>query len=115
MNKVFDISIGNKSGTIYFPDCILSLENAYLAVLIKALYDCDGYVAKDHRELEYSTKSPRLAQHLQLVLARFGVISFAKKKIVKGQTYHSLFINGSSCNIFHKKITYWFKPQIFIY
>src|SRR3989338_3299609 len=106
LNKVFDISIGNKSGTIYFPDCILSLENAYLAVLIKALYDCDGYVAKDHRELEYSTKSPRLAQHLQLVLARFGVISFAKKKIVKGQTYHSLFINGSSCNIFHKKINF---------
>ncbi|MBI5797626.1 hypothetical protein HZA98_01840 [Candidatus Woesearchaeota archaeon] len=106
LNKVFGIPIGNKAGIIYLPDCILSLEKAYISILIRAIYDCDGYVAKDHRELEYSTKSPKLAQHVQLVLARFGIISFVKKKVVKAETYHSIFINGASCNIFHKEINF---------
>ncbi len=101
---VFKIPTGKKSGMVYLVEPLLKLNKKGLTQLLRAMYDSDGYVCKDHREIEYSTKSKRLASQIQLLLNRFNIVSFKKKKMTKGEWYYSVFINGADHDIFAKEI-----------
>ncbi len=81
------------------PSQLMGLDNNLTGTLLRVLFDCDGYVPKECKKwgatLEYSSKSKKLVDQVQLLLNRFGIVGRFKKKMVDGETYWSLFIGGS--------------------
>ncbi|MFT4312153.1 MAG: LAGLIDADG family homing endonuclease [Candidatus Woesearchaeota archaeon] len=72
--------ITQKANKKTIPQKILQSPNSILSQFIKGLFDCDAYVNKSKRQIEYCTISKQLAKELQLALLRFGVISLLKHK-----------------------------------
>lgn len=104
LTSIFSIPSGKKADIISLPRSLCSLPNAELASLIRALFDCDSSASKRRKEIEYSTASKKLAFQVQSLLSRFGVVSFLKKKVVKGRPYYRVIIRGDGVEIYMENI-----------
>ena len=65
------------------PECIFRLPCEQLALFLRTLFTCDGsvYVNRQGQPgLSYSTISPRLAQDVQHLLLRFGLVATLRTK-----------------------------------
>lgn len=72
------------------PEWVIYLPIDKLKVLVKAMWDGDGYVGKD--TLEYSTVSPVLAKQLWIILAKIGIVSSLKD--AKNRVEYKIVIQG---------------------
>jgi len=85
----FGLHGGSANKTI--PDIVLQQRNDLLAEFLRAYFTGDAWASS---YVEASTKSRRLAGQLQYALARFGMVASVQPKVVKGQTYYSVFLYG---------------------
>jgi len=93
----FGIPCGNKAAVQEMPDDVLGASNPVLAAFLRGYFDCDSSVSATKTEIEFCTASPLMARQVQYALQRFGIISFLKKKTVRGSDYWRLFIRGENC------------------
>ncbi|MBW2974615.1 ATP-binding protein [Candidatus Woesearchaeota archaeon] len=70
-----DINITKKSDKMCICPLLCKSPNYVLKEFIRSLFDCEGHIRKDRREIEFSSKSKGLIYDLKLVLLRFGIIS----------------------------------------
>lgn len=63
------------------PHVILRSRNEVLAEFIRGLFECDGHININKRQIEYCTISKALADEIQYSLLRFGIVSLLKKKL----------------------------------
>jgi chromosome segregation protein len=90
------------SETKVIPKVFLFAKEEVITNLLAALFDCDGFVSKSNPEFEYSTKSKKLAYHVQFLLLRLGIISSVKEKLKRAtnslnqekKKYYSVFVSG---------------------
>lgn len=68
---------GKLSGTKFVPPAVMAADDASLAVLVAALWDCDGHFGAGHGAgtATYKTISADLARDVQTILLRLGVVS----------------------------------------
>ncbi|MDD5192031.1 MAG: LAGLIDADG family homing endonuclease [Candidatus Nanoarchaeia archaeon] len=105
--KIKNMFIENHQGSITstikkIPDSLLSADNLAISNLLAGLYDTDGSVRKDIAVIEFCTKNQELANQMQGLLLRFGIISKIKKRLccaknTKDQTkrpYFYLYVYG---------------------
>lgn len=104
LNEVFEIPLGNKADKVIIPSIILKSGNEILSRFIRGYFDCDGYMPKDKRDIELATASKMMSEYLQLVLLRFGIISFNKPRKIKGKDYYRILIRGDFVKEFAKNI-----------
>ncbi len=82
-------------------EIMLLLPNNELMAFISGLFDCDASVIERETgssTIEFVTASEKLAKKLQLVLLRFGIISFLRKRNSAGKVEEFTDKNG------HKRI-----------
>lgn len=84
---------GCKSEDKYICSEALSWIKPAKAMLIKSLFDGDGSVGKNGKELQYTTASEKLAYGIQSILLEFGIISFCKKYINKFKGFYRISLN----------------------
>ncbi|MGV0029278.1 replicative DNA helicase [Phormidesmis priestleyi] len=68
------------------PDMIFRLERSQIALFLNRLFATDGWatvLASGQSQLGYATVSQRLAQQIQHLLLRFGIIASLKPRLVK--------------------------------
>jgi chromosome segregation protein len=89
------------SETKQIPKVFLFANERIVSNLLASLFDCDGYVSKCNPEFEYSTKSRKLAYHVQFLLLRLGIISSIKEKFKRAtnstqqkEKYYSVYVSG---------------------
>ena len=95
--KKLGIPESPKAHRIDMSEVMLSLPNNKLAAFISGLFDCDASVVE--REggssiIEFDTTSEKLAKKIQLVLLRFGIISFLRKRSSTGKVEEFTDRNG---------------------
>ncbi len=104
VHEVFELPYGKKACSIKLPDFILSVPDEYIAKFIRSLFDCDCFIPKNHRMIEYTTASKEMAKQINLLLSRFGIISLLRTKRVKGRDYYNLVLYGNEILEFRKRI-----------
>jgi len=81
------------------PPQFMGLQDNPTGVLLRKLFDCEGYVPKTARkrgaEIEFSSKSKKLVEQVQLLLNRFGIIGRFKERKIGEEFYYRLLIAGS--------------------
>jgi DNA repair protein RadA/Sms len=82
----------SKARTKAVPECVFRLPRQQLALFLKVLFTCDGSVYVNGRGtpgVSYSTISRRLAEDVQHLLLRFGLVATLRTKNgrVNGQPY----------------------------
>ncbi len=70
------------------PSIIKRMPDQELAYFIKGLYDAEGYVG--HHEVEFSQNNQRFLNELQLLLLRYGIISYIRGVGLYISDYNSL-------------------------
>ena len=99
---------GLKSGIIRVPKIVFESSNEFKANFISALFDCDGYINKTGRFIDYSSKSRMFLEDLQLLLTHFDIESVIRVKNakLKGKIYknYRLFITDNTSVENFKKI-----------
>ena len=85
VNKFMELGIpkGLKSGIIRVPKIVFESSNDFKANFIKALFDCDGYIPSSGRYLDYSSKSKKFLEDLQILLTHFKIESSIRIKNAK--------------------------------
>jgi len=85
VNKFVNLGIppGNKSAIIRVPKIVFESSNKFKAEFISALFDCDGYINKTGRCIDYSSKSRKFLEDLQLILTNFNIESVIRIKKAK--------------------------------
>lgn len=83
--KIKNMFIENNEGSITseikkIPSILLTADNEAISNLLAGLYDTDGSVRKDIAIIEYCTKNKYLAEQIQGLLLRFGIISKIKRR-----------------------------------
>lgn len=84
--KRFIDSLGycfNNKNEKQIPWSIRKSPKSVVAAFLSGLFDTDGTVVKEGRQIEFSTKSESLAYEVQLLLLNFGIISKRKKSLNK--------------------------------
>ncbi|MBT7903434.1 helix-turn-helix domain-containing protein [Candidatus Woesearchaeota archaeon] len=107
-----DKNITKGSGDMLISKYIQKSPDFVLKEFISALFDCEGYVNKNKREIEFSSKSKNLIVDLKLCLLRFGIttqssecLKHATNTINKiKRKYHRLKISGENIKQFSKTI-----------
>jgi DNA polymerase-3 subunit alpha len=66
---------GVNSHTKFIPNEIFELDNRQIALLISRMWDGDGHINENSRNLYYATASLNLAKHLQHLLLRLGIVT----------------------------------------
>ncbi len=109
LNEVFEISFGKKSNKVVIPEVILKSKNSVLKAFLRGYFDTDGYTNKEKRDIELVTASKEMSEQLRFVLLRFGIVSFVKKKKIKGfeNPYFRILIRGDFVDKFAKKIGFF--------
>jgi intein/homing endonuclease len=94
---------GKRAGEKFIPPIIFTLNNKNIALFLKHLFSCDGsiYLKKCRGKrkqpvVEYSSKSLKLIEGIYYLLLRFGIVSYIRRKKVKGKNYYRLFITNRS-------------------
>ncbi len=96
------------------PDKILKSPNFILAEFLSALFECDSHINRTKKQIEYCTISKELAEHMQLSLLRFGIVSFLKTKVKYAANTekkrkinaYEIVISGTFVEEYAKKIGY---------
>jgi hypothetical protein len=115
VNKFVELGIpaGNKSSIIRVPPLVFQSSNEFKAQFINALFCCDGYIPKTGRYIDYSSKSKKFLQDLQLLLSYFRIESTIKPKLAKlnGKEFknYRLFITDNNSVENFKKIGFIIK------
>lgn len=65
----------------YIPDCVFSAKNEVLACFLGKLWQGDGCVYPKNQQAFYATSSTQLANDVQHVLLRFGILSTVHTKL----------------------------------
>jgi len=91
------------------PARMMGLSDNLTAALLRTLFDMEGYVPKNPRargaEIEFSSKSKKMVEQVQILSSRFDILGRFKEKKVNGESYWSLLIGGSDNHrIFREKI-----------
>ncbi len=100
------------------PDCIFMLTKDQLALFLKVLFSCDGSVyitSQNIPALSYSTISHKLAQDVQHLLLRFGLVAKlrTKNQHVNNKLYkaYELQILGAPVKLFLEEIGIWGRKE----
>lgn len=109
INKFIKLGIpkGLKSGIIRIPQIVFESSNKFKSEFISALFDCDGYIDKIAKTIDYSSKSRKFLEDLQILLTHFDIESVIRIKNSKigNKIYpnYRLFItDNTSINNFKK-------------
>ena len=92
MVRKFELT-GCKSEDKYICSEVLQWGEESKAILLKSLFDGDGSVGKNGKELQYTTASEKLAYGIQSILLEFGIISFCKKYKNKFKGFYRISLN----------------------
>ncbi|MEK6875564.1 MAG: LAGLIDADG family homing endonuclease [Nanoarchaeota archaeon] len=110
VNKIHELGVplGNKAGIIRIPKIVLESSNTFKAQFLSALFSCDGYIANNGKYIDYSSKSRKFLEDLQLILSHFEIESSIREKNAKcaNKIYknYRLFITDNSSMENFKKI-----------
>jgi hypothetical protein len=110
VNKFIALGIpaGNKSAVIRIPKIVFESSNKFKANFISALFDCDGYINLSGRCIDYSSKSKKFLEDLQVLLTHFNIESVIRLKNAKcnGKIFENyrLFITDNNSVENFKKI-----------
>jgi len=110
VNKFIDLGIpkGYKSRIIRIPKIVFQSSNKFKSEFISSLFDCDGHIDLKGRCLDYSSKSRKFLEDLQILLTHFDIESVIRKKNAKlnGKIYpkYRLFITENTSVENFKKI-----------
>ncbi|MFA5992459.1 MAG: LAGLIDADG family homing endonuclease [Candidatus Pacearchaeota archaeon] len=74
---------GLKSGIIRVPEIVFRSSNKFKADFISALFDCEGYINQTGRYIDYSSKSKKFLEDLQILLTHFNIESAIRSKMAK--------------------------------
>jgi len=116
VNRFMSLGVpkGLKSGITRIPEIVFQSSNKFKAEFISALFDCDGYVSATGRNLDYSGKSRKFLEDLQILLTHFNIESAIRIKNAKlnNEIYpnYRLFITDNNSIENFKKIG--FKSKI---
>jgi len=108
--KFMDLGIpkGLKSGIITIPKIVFESSNKFKSNFISALFDCDGYISKKGKSIDYSSKSRKFLEDLQILLTHFNIESVIriKKAKLSGKIFENyrLFITDNKSIENFKKI-----------
>jgi len=111
-NKFMKLGIpkGLKSGIIRVPKVVFESSNKFKSEFISALFDCDGYIDKKPNTIDYSSKSRKFLEDLQILLTHFGIESVIRIKNAKlnGKIFENyrLFITDNESIENFKKISF---------
>ncbi len=100
--------LGKTAHNKEIPAPIFELNNRQIALMISRMWDGDGHMDVRGRSLYYATASQRLAQQLQHLLLRFGIISRLRTvefPYKEGRVGYQVFITGhENINTFKERI-----------
>jgi DNA polymerase III alpha subunit/intein/homing endonuclease len=100
--------LGKNARTKEIPAPVFELTNRQIGIMISRMWDGDGHVDLRGRNLYYATASQRMAQQLQHLLLRFGIISRLRTvefPYKEGRIGYQVFITGyENINTFKEKI-----------
>jgi DNA polymerase-3 subunit alpha len=100
--------LGKNARTKEIPAPVFELTNRQIGIMISRMWDGDGHVDVRGRSLYYATASQRMAQQLQHLLLRFGIISRLRTvefPYKEGRIGYQVFITGyENINTFKGKI-----------
>ncbi|MBV6391331.1 MAG: Error-prone DNA polymerase [Anaerolineales bacterium] len=100
--------LGKNAHAKDFPSAIFELNNRQIGLVISRMWDGDGHIDARGRSLYYATASQRLAQQLQHLLLRFGIISRLRAvefPYKEGRVGYQVFITGhENINTFKERI-----------
>ena len=100
--------LGKNARTKKIPASAFELTNRQIGLMISRMWDGDGHVDVRGRSLYYATASQRMAQQLQHLLLRFGIISRLRTvefPYKEGRVGYQVFITGyENINTFKERI-----------
>jgi len=100
--------LGKNARTKEIPALVFELTNRQIGIMISRMWDGDGHVDVRGRSLYYATASQRMAQQLQHLLLRFGIISRLRTvefPYKEGRIGYQVFITGyENINTFKEQI-----------
>ncbi len=107
-----DPSITCKSGEMKISSFVTKSPDKIVKGFIQSLFECEAYVSKTKRVMEFSSKSKELIFDLKYLLLRFGIISQVSSSLkyasnTKNKTkniYYRLRISGKEIINFYEKI-----------
>jgi len=119
LSRWLEESLGMKPSTSAYkeiPSILMGLPDNLVSILLRRLFDCEGYVPKTYKErgaeIEFSSKSKRMVEQVQILLNRFGIVGKFKEKIINNEAYWRLLIGGSDNHrIFREKIGFEIKEK----
>jgi len=79
--EIFETPLIKKSWNMKIPDFVFKCNNKEIAGLIRGLFDCDGYVSKNKKELGITLASKKTINQLIPLFLRFGIHTRCRKKI----------------------------------
>jgi DNA polymerase-3 subunit alpha len=89
--------LGKNARTKEIPASVFELNNRQIGLMISRMWEGDGHVDEIGRSMFYATASYRMAQQLQHLLLRFGIISRLRTvefPYKEGRVGYQLFITG---------------------
>ena len=89
--------LGKNARTKEIPAEVFELKNHLIGLMISRMWEGDGHVDEMGRSLYYATASKRMAQQLQHLLLRFGIISRLRTvefPYKEGRVGYQLFVTG---------------------
>jgi hypothetical protein len=110
VNKFVELGIpkGLKSGIIRIPKIVFESSNKFKKEFISSLFDCDGYIDSKAKTIDYSSKSRKFLEDLQVLLTHFNIESVIriKNSKIKDKVYlnYRLFITDNNSIENFKKI-----------
>ncbi len=90
------IGFTNSSWTKFVPPELLQSKRDVLENFLSAFIDCDGYVNPKKAEVNITVASPRLADGIDEMLTKLGVIPLRRKKKVDGKEYQMVIVSGAA-------------------
>jgi replicative DNA helicase len=68
----------------HVPEAIFRAPKRQVALFLNRLYACDGsaWIDKDNYRIEYCTDSPQLADDVQHLLLRFGIVAKKRRRMI---------------------------------
>ena len=104
IHTIFKIPYGRKGRSLSLPNNLLLSSDEVLRHFIRAYVDCDGYIAKNYRNIAISSESKTLLNQITLLLRRYHIFSTLSKKHVNGVVYWKLCIEGRYAESFSRQI-----------
>lgn len=104
LNLVFELPYNKKSDIIRIHKLFLTAKNETKNAFLQAYFDCDGYIAKGTRQIEFCSASKGFAEDLRVMLAGHGMTPNYSKKFVKNKPYYRMSLKAKDVETFAKEI-----------